>query len=146
MCFYIAKMLWGLLPHRCLYRLRGLYVPDTFPDPAMLTLWLLLSTWFLESHTGFDPVWSPWKGDDLTRSLMRHNSPYRNTLYQPTSSWYKALEATPVLLMCFYIANSLRAGLEPACRTLSLPAHLGPMSTIPSPRVHRVMTPDSGAG
>ena len=43
----LLEMLWGLLPHRCLYRLRGLYVPDTFPDPAMLTLWLLLSTWFL---------------------------------------------------------------------------------------------------
>lgn len=41
------KMLWGLLPHCCLYRLRSLYVPDTFPDPAVFTLWLFLSTWFL---------------------------------------------------------------------------------------------------
>jgi hypothetical protein len=77
-------MLWGLLPHRCLYRLRDLYIPDTLPDPAMLTLWLLLSTWF----------WS-----------------YRNTLefYDKLRSWVSAQDpiGLPMFLMCFYMVENI---------------------------------------
>ncbi len=40
--------------------------------------------------------------------------------------------------MCFYMANSLRAGLEPAQGVYFLRPHNGPMSTIPSPRVLEV--------
>ena len=90
-------MLWGLLPHRCLYRLRDLYIPDTWPDPAMLTLWLLLSTWF----------WS-----------------YRNTLefYDKLRSWVSAQDpiGLPMFLMCFYMAP-----VSPGTSRLTLTFALG---------------------
>ena len=73
-----------------------------------------------------------------TRGLTTwRQTPYRNTL----GDVLKVPLDDPKSLcfrMCFYIANSLRAGLEPARGVYFLRPHNGPMSTIPSPRVPEV--------
>ena len=79
-------------------------------------------------------------------ALSTISKPYRNTLVRETLPYLSQQVTTRsytqirlcCLTMCFYMANSLRAGFEPACGVYFHWPHNGPMSTIPSPRVPEV--------